>query len=288
MLIYLNGQFISKEDARISPFDHGFLYGIGLFETFRVYDGHPFLLDDHLERLNHGLDELYIKHHFTRDEVNKILQELLEVNQLTNAYIRLNVSAGMGEVGLQVEPYLEPNLIIFPKPLPPPGELNEKKAVLLKVKRNSPEGQERLKSHHFLNNVLAKREIGNQPEVEGIFLNEQGFLAEGVVSNLFWIKGNVLYTPAVHTGILNGITRQFVIELARTANLCIEVGLYSIEQALEADELFVTNSIQEIVPITCFEGQHLPGKKGQWVQQLHKDYRHYSTSLWSKHSIGKE
>ncbi|MEH7436501.1 aminodeoxychorismate lyase [Neobacillus drentensis] len=288
MLIYLNGQFISKEDARISPFDHGFLYGIGLFETFRVYEGHPFLLDDHLERLNHGLDELYIKHHFTRDEVNKILQELLEVNQLTNAYIRLNVSAGMGEVGLQVEPYLEPNLIMFPKPLPPPGELNEKKAVLLKVKRNSPEGQERLKSHHFLNNVLAKREIGDEPDVEGIFLNEQGYLAEGIVSNLFWIKGNVLYTPAIQTGILNGITRQFAILLGRKNNLQVQEGFYSIEQALEADEMFVTNSIQEIVPISHFEGQHLPGNKGQWVQQLLKDYRHYSTSLWSRHSIGRE
>jgi 4-amino-4-deoxychorismate lyase len=288
MLIYLNGQFINKEDARISPFDHGFLYGIGLFETFRVYEGHPFLLDDHLERLNQGLDELFIKYRFTRDEVNKILQELLEVNQLTNAYIRLNVSAGMGEVGLQVGPYLEPNLIIFPKPLPPPGELNEKKAVLLKVKRNSPEGQERLKSHHFLNNVLAKREIGDQPDVEGIFLNEQGFLAEGVVSNLFWIKGNVLYTPAVRTGILNGITRQFVMQLARKNNLQVQEGFYSTEQALEADEMFVTNSIQEIVPISHFEGQHLPGKKGQRVQQLHKDYRHYSTSLWSRHSIGRE
>jgi 4-amino-4-deoxychorismate lyase len=288
MLIYLNGQFISKEDARISPFDHGFLYGIGLFETFRVYDGHPFLLDDHLERLNQGLAELSIQQQYTRKEIKNILQELLEKNQLTNAYIRLNVSAGLGEVGLQVEPYLQPNLIIFPKPLPPAGELIEKKAVLLKVKRNSPEGNQRLKSHHYLNNVLAKREIGDFPDVEGIFLNEQGYLAEGIVSNLFWIKGNVLYSPSLHTGILNGITRQFVIQLGRQHKLQVKEGFYSIEQALEADEMFVTNSIQEIVPISHFEGQNLPGKKGQRVQQLHKDYRHYSTSLWSRHSIGRE
>ncbi|MEO2075647.1 MAG: aminodeoxychorismate lyase [Bacillus sp. (in: firmicutes)] len=288
MLIYLNGHFINKEDALISPFDHGFLYGIGLFETFRVYDGHPFLLDDHLERLNQGLAELSIQQQYTRKEIKNILQELLERNQLTNAYIRLNVSAGLGEVGLQVEPYLQPNLIIFPKPLPPSGELIEKKAVLLKVKRNSPEGNQRLKSHHYLNNVLAKREIGDFPDVEGIFLNEQGYLAEGIVSNLFWIKGNVLYSPSLHTGILNGITRQFVIQLGWKNNLQIREGLYSIEEALEADEMFVTNSIQEIVPITSFEGRNFPGKEGPWVQNFHHDYRQYCKNLWSRHSVGRE
>jgi 4-amino-4-deoxychorismate lyase len=288
MLIYLNGQFIKIEDARISPFDHGFLYGIGLFETFRVYDGHPFLLDDHLERLNQGLAELSIQQQYTRKEINNILQELLEKNQLTNAYIRLNVSAGLGEVGLQVEPYLQPNLIIFPKPLLPAGELIEKKAVLLKVKRNSPEGNQRLKSHHYLNNVLAKREIGNQPDVEGIFLNEQGYLAEGIVSNLFWIKENVLYTPTIQTGILNGITRQFVIQLARKNNLQVQEGFYSIEQALKADEMFVTNSIQEIVPITCFEGHSFPGEKGDYLQLLHQDYRQYCKYLWSRNSVRRE
>ncbi|MDQ1146985.1 4-amino-4-deoxychorismate lyase [Bacillus sp. SORGH_AS 510] len=287
MLIYLNGHFINKEDAKISPFDHGFLYGIGLFETFRVYDGHPFLLDDHLERLNQGLAEILIQQQYTRKEINNILQELLEKNQLTNAYIRLNVSAGLGEVGLQVEPYLQPNMIIFPKPLPPSGGLIEKKAVLLKVKRNSPEGNQRLKSHHYLNNVLAKREIGDFPDVEGIFLSEQGYLAEGIVSNLFWIKGNVLYSPSLHTGILNGITRQFVIKLGWKNNLQIREGHYSVEEALEADEMFVTNSIQEIVPITSFEGRNYPGKEGSWVQQFHQDYRQYSKNLWSRHSVGR-
>ncbi|WP_413301758.1 aminodeoxychorismate lyase [Bacillus sp. 1P10SD] len=288
MLLYLNGQFISKEEAKISPFDHGFLYGLGLFETFRVYDGHPFLLDDHVERLNKGLAELSIEQKYTREQINKILQELLERNRLTNAYIRLNVSAGLGEVGLQVEPYLQPNLIIFPKRLSPGGELIEKKAVLLKLKRNSPEGNQRLKSHHYLNNVLAKREIGDFPDVEGIFLDEHGYLAEGIVSNLFWIKGNVLYTPSLHTGILNGITRQFVIQLGWKNNLQIQEGLYSIKEVLEADEMFVTNSIQEIVPITSFEGRNFPGKEGQWVQQFHQDYRQYCKNLWSRHSVGRE
>ncbi|NHC40145.1 aminodeoxychorismate lyase [Bacillus sp. MM2020_1] len=288
MHIYFNGQFVKKEEVKISPFDHGFLYGMGLFETFRVYEGHPFLLDDHLERLNKGLEVLNISFRFDREEVYSNLQELLEINNLTNAYIRLNVSAGIGDVGLQVEPYMEPNILIFPKPLPPAGELVEKKAVLLKLRRNSPEGKERIKSHHFMNNILAKREIGNAADVEGIFLTKDGYLAEGIVSNIFWLKGKVLYTPAVNTGILNGITRQFVIELGKKNNLSVAEGFYTVENALQADELFVTNSIQEVVPITSFEGHKLPGQKGPIVQQLHQDYRYYCKSLWSRHCLGSE
>lgn len=288
MFIYVNGQFVSKEEARISPFDHGFLYGMGVFETFRVYSGHPFLLDDHLDRLNRSLAELSIMHCFKRGEMDTILQDLLKINHLTDAYIRLNVSAGIGDVGLQVEPYNEPNILIFPKQLPPAGELSEKKAVLLKLRRNSPEGNERIKSHHFMNNILAKREIGNAADIEGIFRTEDGYLAEGIVSNIFWIKGNVLYTPSVQTGILNGITRQFVIELAKKHNLCVKEGLYLLKDVLEADEIFVTNSIQEIVPITTFEGHQLPGKQGQVVQQLHHEYRHYCQRLWSRNGLGSE
>lgn len=288
MFIHLNGQFLSKEEAMISPFDHGFLYGMGLFETFRVYEGHPFLLDDHLERLNKGLEVLNISYRFEREETNNILQELLKVNSLTNAYLRLNVSAGIGDIGLQVEPYTSPNILFLPKPLPQAEGVTEKKAILLEMKRNSPEGSERLKSHHFMNNILAKREIGNAADIEGIFLNEKGYIAEGIVSNIFWVKGNVVYTPSVQTGILNGVTRQFVSELAKKHNMCVEEGLYSLEHSLEADEMFVTNSIQEIVPISAFEGYEFPGKRGQIVQLLHRDYRHYCKSLWSRHGLRSE
>jgi 4-amino-4-deoxychorismate lyase len=288
MMIYLNGQYVKKEEAAISPFDHGFLYGMGLFETFRIYEGHPFLLDDHLERLNHGLDALNINYCFNREATNSILQELLNRNDLENAYIRLNVSAGKGEVGLQVEPYNQPTIIIFPKPLPPVGDLTEKRAVLLKLKRNSPEGNERFKSHHFMNNILGKREIGDSSDQEGIFLTSNGFLAEGIVSNIFWKKGNVIYTPSVETGILNGITRQFVILLVRKMGLTVDEGLYTIKQALDAEEIFVTNSIQEIVPIGSFEDRQLPGKRGEFVNKIHLNYRHYCKSLWSRHSLRSE
>jgi len=274
MYIYYNGQIVKKEEARISPFDHGFLYGLGLFETFRVYNGHPFLLDEHLKRLNDGLEVLNIRKRFTKEEVDRALVELLTANSFTNAYIRFNVSAGIGEVGLQVEPYMDPNVLIFAKPLMPAGEMTEKKAVLLKLKRNTPEGGERLKSHHYMNNLLAKREIGEAQDIEGLFLTSEGFVAEGIVSNVFWKNGNVLFTPSLSTGILNGITRQFIIRAAMEKGMTMVEGLFHPEHAYSAEEMFVTNSIQEVVPISQFEDQKLPGKQGEFVQQLHQYYRH--------------
>lgn len=279
---------MAKEAAAISPFDHGFLYGLGLFETFRVYDGHPFLLDDHLERLNNGLSLLNIKTVLNREQLLRDLSLLLEKNGLTNAYVRLNVSAGNGEIGLQTEPYVDPNVIIFVKPLPPAGGLTEKKAVLLELPRNSPEGTERLKSHHFLNNVLAKREVGNALDVEGVFLTKEGYLAEGIVSNLFWTRGSTLFTPSVETGILNGVTRQFITSLARQIGLEVVEGCFRPEELEVADELFLTNSIQEIVAVNFFEKQKYPGIHGKASRLFHDHYRRGRHSLWSRNEMGAE
>ncbi|MEH7886633.1 aminodeoxychorismate lyase [Bacillus sp. JJ1609] len=286
MYVYINGQFAKKEEVMISPFDHGFLYGLGVFETFRIYNGHPFLLDDHLERLNAGMKMLNIEAAFTREEVLKILNELLAKNGYSHAYIRFNVSAGNGEIGLQTESYTQPNVIVFSKPLPAPEVMAEKKAILLEINRNTPEGGERLKSHHYLNNVLAKRETGNTPDMEGVFLTKEGFLSEGIVSNVFWYKDGILFTPAVETGILNGITRRFVIALAREAGLTVREGFYKKEEAEAADEMFLTNSIQEIVPVTSFSGTDYPGKEGRIVKTLYKHYEAHRETLWSKTQLG--
>ena len=194
MLIYVNGQYVKASEARISPYDHGYLYGLGVFETFRIYNGHPFLLDDHYDRLIDALDTLQIKWTMTKDEVLLILKNLLIKNKLENAYVRFNVSAGIDEIGLQTEMYEEPSVIVFIKPLAAPGEVAEKEGVVLKQVRNTPEGAARLKSHHYLNNILGKREIGNVVNKEGIFLTETGYVAEGIVSNLFCERGYFIYT----------------------------------------------------------------------------------------------
>ncbi|WP_442597410.1 aminodeoxychorismate lyase [Neobacillus sp. D3-1R] len=289
MYVYMNGELVPKDQATVSAFDHGFLYGVGLFETFRIYNGHAFLLEDHLQRLNKGLSDLSIKKNFSKQEVMAALSLLLEKNGYENAYIRFNVSAGYGEVGLQVEPYEVPNVIIYPKPLPPAGnDIFEKKAQLLTIKRNTPEGSYRLKSHHFLNNIYAKREIGNFPDVEGIFLTENDELAEGIVSNLFWFNEGTLFTPAVETGILNGITRQFVIKLAAKLGYQVKEGFFKPEVLETADEIFITNSIQEIVGIKEWNGRYFPGKQGKITQLLFQQYRQYCLLLSSKTELDKE
>ncbi len=281
MFIYINGQIVKKEEARISAFDHGFMYGLGLFETFRVYDGHPFLLGDHLTRLHDGLNMLNISFFITRDEVMHILSRLLEANGYRDAYVRLNISAGVGDVGLQVDKYTAPTVIMYMKPVPTFAE--EKVCQTLRIRRNTPEGYIRLKSHHYLNNILGKWEIGKDAHVEGIFLTQDGFVAEGIVSNVFWVKDGIVYTPSVETGILNGITRLFVIDLLRSWGVRVREGFYSLQQLKEADEIFLTNSIQEIVPVCRLDGDIYPGKCGEMTSRLQRAYAFFTTHLWTRY-----
>ncbi|OMP68078.1 aminodeoxychorismate lyase [Domibacillus epiphyticus] len=273
MYTYVNGTIIRNEEVRISPFDHGFLYGIGVFETFRTYDGKLFLLDEHIDRLNNSLRKLNIVFEFTREEVKQIIALLEEANGWKNAYIRLNVSAGEGNIGLQTKPYTQPNIIAFQKSLGPAASLAVKRGKWLETPRNSPEGGSRFKSHHYLNNVFGKREAGDDPGVEGLFLTESGYVAEGVVSNIFWMKKNTLYTPSVETGILDGVTRRFVMKIAGESGVNVEEGLYVPEVVESADEVFVTNSIQEIVPLSEIGNKPLPGADGAAVNELFTRYR---------------
>lgn len=285
MYLYLNGEIQHKDEARISPFDHGFLYGMGLFETMRTYEGHPFLLNDHLERLQKGLNTLNIKLDLEELNVPAMIAELSARNNLPNSYLRLNVSAGVGEIGLRTSPYEKPNILLLQKELPPLRPLREKEAVLLDLKRNTPETSERLKSHHYFNNIAAKREIGDDPGKEGLFLTKEGFIAEGVTSNIFWVTQGRLYTPALETGILNGITREYIIELAEELGMLVEAGLFQPEELLQSNEAFFTNSVQEIIPIRSFSGKTYPGKDGAVTKRLYTHYERDSGVLFSKKEL---
>ncbi|MCA0989542.1 aminodeoxychorismate lyase [Guptibacillus algicola] len=284
MFINVNGEITREEDAVISAYDHGFLYGLGVFETFRTYDGHPFLFNDHIQRLRASLEELHIHLSIgTRDLLHEV-KRTLAANDMVDGYIRLNVSAGAGNIGLQTKPYEEPTLIIYVKSLGAPVR-NEKDGKVLSLRRNTPEGQYRLKSHHYLNNILAKREIGNDPKVEGIFLTEEGYVAEGIVSNLFWVSQNTLFTPSLSTGILNGITRQYVMKSAEKLQLPVKEGLYNRQTLFNADEVFVTNSIQEIVPLRSVDRVSMPGSNGTVTSKLILQYEQDRTSLLSSNDL---
>lgn len=255
MKLLLNGVQMEGQEAVVSVYDHGFLYGMGLFETFRTYGGRPFLLERHLRRLAEGCRELGIAHEPDEALIRRQAAELLEANGLEEAYIRFSVSAGEEALGLPAGGYTRPNVVMYMKELqalPAGARFKGKPLQLLQVPRNTPEGGIRLKSFHYMNNIGAKRELLGYPwaqGAEGLFLDGRGFAAEGIVSNLFLVRHGVLCTPHLDTGILPGITRAFVMELASGIGLPVEEGWYRWDDVVAAEEVFITNSIQELVPI---------------------------------------
>lgn len=270
MKVLLNGHLVNSDEAVISVYDHGFLYGMGLFETFRTYGGKPWLLERHARRLGEGCRLLGIGYRPEPDRMAAAVARLLEANGLRDAYVRWSVSAGTGPVGLPSDDYPEPSEIVYMKPLAPddPASRPGKTLRLLRLPRSGPEGGVRLKSFHYMNNIAAKRELsasGAAPGTEGVFLNESGYISEGIVSNVFWVRDGVLYTPALQAGPLAGVTRDYVMELAAQLGLEVREGLYRFEHLAAAEEAFVTNSIQEIVPIDKLEdAEGRPASSGAW------------------------
>lgn len=274
MIIYLNGQFIEEKEASLSPFDHGFLYGIGVFETFRLYEGRPFLIEWHLERLERAAKDLQIKHRITKEELTDMVDNLLRLNHIEdgNARVRLNISAGVSTKGFTAQTYENPTVLCFVNPLNPENLPVQKEGKVLTIRRNTPEGQYRLKSHHYLNNMYAKQELGNDPRYEGIFLTEDGAVAEGIISNIFWSIGKCIYTPSLDTGILDGVTRRFVIEKMEKLGAEVKTGRFRLESLLTADEAWITNSVLEIVPFSKIEEAAFPGVSGEMTAFLQELY----------------
>lgn len=262
MKIGLNQAVMESGEAVISVYDHGFLYGMGLFETFRPYGGKPYLLERHMKRLAEGCEAIGIRYKPDLDALRQMIATLLRENGLTEGYIRLTVTAGTGELGLPSGDYEQPTEFMLVKALPPHNESlysEGKELRLLKTARNTPEGAIRLKSLHYMNNIIAKRELlasGASPSAEGLMLSHEGLLAEGVVSNLFFVQEDKIYTPSTDIGILPGITRQRVIELARGLGYTVREGHYLFEELLDANEIWLTTSIQELVPVTLVTDHH--------------------------------
>jgi len=285
MRVGYNGSVIEAEKAVVGVFDHGFLYGMGLFETFRTYGGHAHRLDRHLRRLAEGCAALHIRYSPDEAHIRSWLSDVMAANGLAEAYVRMTVSAGDEGLGLPVGDYAHPHVWLLVKPLPDtPSSVYEqgRELRLLRTVRNSPEGDIRLKSLHYMNNIIAKRELqrsGASHGAEGLMLTREGRLAEGIVSNLFFVRGGVICTPALATGILPGITRELVLELAAQAGFPVEEGLYGWDELLQAEEAWITSSIQELVPIatlTDTEGRSFAvgsGRAGTVHRQLYRMYR---------------
>lgn len=272
MQCWLNGTYVTAEELRISPFDHGFLYGLGFFETLRTYNGKVLFWEAHMERLQAALTQFRIHMPYTQQDLLAVIEQLNLAAGGQDGYFRLNVSAGEHSIGLQPSEYTQPNVIVFRKELPDTPRGKEKTAQWLEVRRNTPEGTLRVKSHHYGNNVLGRFEMSSLAMQEGFFLTEEGYVAEGVTSNIFWVKDDILYTPSLEAGILPGITRAWILEQAQSVGMEIREGLFTKNDVEQGSECFITNSVQELVPICKLEDIQLLGNKGPIYLRLHEAF----------------
>ncbi len=278
MLVYLDGHFVPEEEARISVFDHGFLYGDGIYETMRAYGGQIFLLDKHLARLRRSARAIALGLPLPAPKIAEALYETLYVNKLREAYVRLHVSRGPGEIGLDPALCPAPSLVILVRPFKDyPAERFERgvSVAIVKTRRNHPLAlPPAVKSTNFINNILDKIESLKAHAYEGIMLNYQGCVAEGTVSNIFMVKRGILYTPSLETGILDGITRSFVLRLARKKRIIAREVQLAPQRLLAADECFLTNTTVEILPVTKIDKKPVgTGRPGPVTGLLRRAYR---------------
>ncbi len=273
MKVFLNGIIQTEEEAVISVFDHGFLYGFGLFETLRAYQGKLFLYDQHYERLSRSAEDYGISMNKSRAELENDIYLTMEANGLQDAYIRVTLSGGAEGLGLYGETYSKPTWLIMAKPLGPMPSV--KSLVTLQLPRSTPEGLRRAKSLSFANGILAKKELVQRglATAEGLFLNTEGYIVEGTVSNLFFVKKGQLYTPHKDTGLLSGVTRDWMIQLCKYKGIPIHEGYFTLDDLADAKEVFITNSIQEIVAIDQVDGRRVPSVKGSLTSFLIEQYQ---------------
>jgi branched-chain amino acid aminotransferase len=278
MWIYLNNRFVSKEEAKISVFDHGFLYGDGVFETLRAYHGKFLMLSEHIARLEQSAARLHIAMPVKRSRLSAIVAESLELNKLTDAYLRITVSRGQGEIGLDPALCKTPTLVVIAKPFEPYPESFYTDGVAVAVvqtRRNLPEAlPPHVKSLNYLNNILAKMEATALGAYDAVLLNHHGEVTEGTTSNVFVALGGRLLTPAHDCGILVGITRNLVLQLARELEIPTEETQLTAADLPIADECFLTNTTVEVLPVTQVDGQKIgDGRPGEITRRLHASFR---------------
>jgi len=275
MLVYINGKIVPSKEAVVSVFDHGFLYGDGIYETMLVYDGVIFKLDEHLLRLYRSASLIGLTIPLEIDRLKIALYETLIANALKNAYVRLTVSRGYGSIGLDPELCSNPTIVIMVQESKEyPKTLYEKgiHIIISETRRNLKEAINPLiKSLNFLNNILAKIEAIKRDAYEAIMLNALNHLTEGTISNVFFVKNNILCTPSVECGILDGITRGTVLDLAVRENVKVKEGEFAKEDIYAATEVFITNTSLEVMPVSKVDDTIYP--VGDITKRLHKTYK---------------
>jgi branched-chain amino acid aminotransferase len=257
-LVWLNGSLCPKKEAKISIDDRGFLLGDGVFETMRSYNHKVFRLGRHLNRFFDALAIIHLSVPYQPKELEKAIYNTIQANRIQEAYIRLTVTRGQGKKGIDLPEKLSPTIIIDAREFVPyPLSLYKEglRTAISGIRQNLSSPIACIKSLNFLDHILARVEARQKGLDEAILLNTDGFVSEGTVSNIFMVKQGVLITPCIESGILPGITREVVIELALKEGIRIEERNISPSELTEAEECFFTNTLMEVMPIAEIDGR---------------------------------
>jgi len=277
--VYIDGEFLPKAEAKVSVFDRGYLYGDGVFEGIRGYNGRIFRLDQHLERLYRGAKAIQLDLALTPEELKDAIIETVRRNGLTDCYIRVVVSRGQGDLGLNpLNCHTPPTIVVIASHIELyPREVYERGLELITctTRRNVPTALDpQIKSLNYLNNIMARIEVERAGAHEGLMLNHFGHVAEGTGDNLFAVREGVLITPPAHAGILAGITRQVVLELATEMDLPARETNITVYEVYTADECFLTGTPAEIVPVARCYGRVIgDGKPGPITNRLMERFK---------------
>lgn len=278
-IVYINGEFLREDEARISPFNRGLLYGDGLFETMRSYSGEVFALDEHFARLKKSAEFLSIHIPFGAAEVEGILRELLSLNSLLDidGRIRLNLVRGEGRGGLIPDEDAGSEIIITAERVPDGiDRLRDEGIRVNLIKGIRVDSSSPLAGHKTLNyvpGILGLTEVRKRGGDEGIFLNNEGNVSEGTTSNIFMVKDGALVTPPVSAGILPGITREFVMKVALRDGIAVVERDIKVDELMDSDEIFITSSVREVVPVVEFNCKSFAA--GAVTRCLQEKYRRY-------------
>jgi branched-chain amino acid aminotransferase len=276
--IYINGKYYEKPDAKISVYDHGLLYGDGVFEGIRIYDGKIFRLKEHVDRLFESARAIKLDIPLTREQMMDAIQKTVDANNKKNGYIRPLVTRGAGYLGLDPRKTSDPQVVVIVDDISLyPPELYENGLELATVStiRNHPNAvNPRIKSLNYLNNILAKIEAIQAGCLEALMLNHKGEVAECSGDNIFVIKGGVLKTPPADAGVLEGITRNAVLELAHQADIPVREIALTRHDIYIADECFLTGTAAEVIPVVKCDARLIgTGKPGAITRQLREGFQ---------------
>ncbi|OGX26955.1 MAG: branched-chain-amino-acid transaminase [Omnitrophica WOR_2 bacterium RIFCSPHIGHO2_02_FULL_45_21] len=279
MKVYINGKFYEKKDAKISVFDHGFLYGDGVFEGIRSYNRLAFKLKEHIDRLFESAHSICLEIPLTKVQLLEAVCDTLRVNKLDNAYVRLIISRGEGDLGLDPRKckgnasvvIITDRIALYPEKLYKEGM----EIITVPTIRNLPEAlNPQIKSLNYLNNILAKIEAINCGYEEAIMLDSLGYVAECSGDNIFIVKRNELYTPPQCMGTLRGITRDTILEIASKKGIAVHEHVITRHEVYIADECFLTGTAAEVIPVVKVDGRKIgSGSPGSLTLRLISEFR---------------